>query len=165
MRNAFPRKKWFTLLQGLWGWRWWWSLSTNGVCMLRSSMLCVRGKHRDMMDLTKPQSAFLSQILFQWSSRLWCYSGPCDLRPPIQPAKYGLKLKVVLKWKDIHIENIRIVLLIAGLKMEGIVKWKVLKSRGLLYLIAEYKNRILSAERMEIFGYVLPHILSNIDPW
>ncbi len=25
------------------------------------------------------------------------YSGPCDLRPPIQPAKYGLKLKVVLK--------------------------------------------------------------------
>ncbi len=25
------------------------------------------------------------------------YSGPRDLRPPIQPAKYGLKLKVVLK--------------------------------------------------------------------
>ncbi len=25
------------------------------------------------------------------------YSGPCDLRPAIQPAKYGLKLKVVLK--------------------------------------------------------------------
>ncbi len=25
------------------------------------------------------------------------YSGPCDLRLPIQPAKYGLKLKVVLK--------------------------------------------------------------------
>ncbi len=25
------------------------------------------------------------------------YSGPCDLKPPIQPAKYGLKLKVVLK--------------------------------------------------------------------
>ncbi len=25
------------------------------------------------------------------------YSGPCNLRPPIQPAKYGLKLKVVLK--------------------------------------------------------------------
>ncbi len=25
------------------------------------------------------------------------YSGPCDLRPPIQPAKYGLKMKVVLK--------------------------------------------------------------------
>ncbi len=24
------------------------------------------------------------------------YSGPCDLRPPIKPAKYGLKLKVVL---------------------------------------------------------------------
>ncbi len=25
------------------------------------------------------------------------YSGPCDLRPPIQPVKYGLKLNVVLK--------------------------------------------------------------------
>ncbi len=25
------------------------------------------------------------------------YSGPCDLRLPIWPAKYGLKLKVVLK--------------------------------------------------------------------
>ncbi len=25
------------------------------------------------------------------------YSGPCNLRLPIQPAKYGLKLKVVLK--------------------------------------------------------------------
>ncbi len=28
---------------------------------------------------------------------LYSYSGPCDLRPPIQPAKYGLKLKGVLK--------------------------------------------------------------------
>ncbi len=26
------------------------------------------------------------------------YSGPCILRPPIQPEKYGLKLKMVLKW-------------------------------------------------------------------
>ena len=25
------------------------------------------------------------------------YSGPCNLRPPIQPAEYGLNLKVVLK--------------------------------------------------------------------
>ncbi len=51
------------------------------------------------------------------------YSGPCILRPPLQPEKYGLKLQVVLKWRDIYIENIRIMLLIAGLKMEGIVKW------------------------------------------
>ena len=48
------------------------------------------------------------------------YRGPCILRPP---EKYGLKLKVVLKWRDIYIDNIRIVLLIAALKMEGIVKW------------------------------------------
>ncbi len=25
------------------------------------------------------------------------YSGPCHLRPPIHPAKYGLKLQVILK--------------------------------------------------------------------
>ncbi len=27
----------------------------------------------------------------------YMYSGPCILRPPILPVKYGLKLKVVLK--------------------------------------------------------------------
>ena len=27
----------------------------------------------------------------------WIYSGPCILRPPLQPDKYGLKLEVVLK--------------------------------------------------------------------
>ncbi len=32
-----------------------------------------------------------------WLESAWCYSGPYNLRPPIQPAKYGLKLKVVLK--------------------------------------------------------------------
>ncbi len=31
------------------------------------------------------------------ATNICLYSGPCDLRPPIQPAKYGLKLKVVLK--------------------------------------------------------------------
>ncbi len=50
------------------------------------------------------------------------YSGPCDLRPPIQPAKYGLKSKVVLKQMDIYTENIQVVLLISGLKTQGIVK-------------------------------------------
>ncbi len=37
------------------------------------------------------------------------YSGPSILRPPFQPEKYGLKLKVVLKWRDFYIENIRMV--------------------------------------------------------
>ncbi len=55
------------------------------------------------------------------------YSGPCILRLPFQPEKYGLKFDVVLKWRDIYFENIRIVSLIAGLKMEGIVKWRGLK--------------------------------------
>ena len=50
------------------------------------------------------------------------YSGPCDLRPPIQPAKYGLKLKVVLKQRDIYNENIQVVSLISGLKIQRIVK-------------------------------------------
>ncbi len=50
------------------------------------------------------------------------YSGPCISRPPLQPQKYGLKWEVVLKWRDIYIENIRLVSLMAGLKMEGIVK-------------------------------------------
>ncbi len=26
------------------------------------------------------------------------YRGPCFLRPPVQPEKYGLKLEVVIKW-------------------------------------------------------------------
>ncbi len=39
------------------------------------------------------------------------YRGPCILRPPVQEEKYGLKLEVVLKWKDIYIENITVVLL------------------------------------------------------
>ncbi len=50
------------------------------------------------------------------------YPGPCILRPPIQPEKCALKLKVVLKWRDIYTEQIRVVSLRAGLKMEGIVK-------------------------------------------
>ncbi len=62
------------------------------------------------------------------------YSGPCILRPPLQPDKYGLKLEVVLKWRDIYTENIRMVILTAGLKMEGIVKWRDLKSEGPLYI-------------------------------
>ena len=34
------------------------------------------------------------------------YSGTCILRPPIQPEKYGLKLKAVLKCRDIYIANL-----------------------------------------------------------
>ncbi len=50
------------------------------------------------------------------------YSVPCILRPPLQPEKYGLKWEVVLKWKDIYIENVTMVSLMATLKMEGTVK-------------------------------------------
>ncbi len=34
------------------------------------------------------------------------YIGPSILRPPSKPEKSGLKLKVVLKWRDICIENV-----------------------------------------------------------
>ncbi len=51
-------------------------------------------------------------------------------RPPLQPEEYGIKLEVVLKWKDIYIENIRMLSLIDGFKNEGIVKWRSLKSQG-----------------------------------
>ncbi len=42
----------------------------------------------------------------------------------------GLKLKVVLKWED-SVLKICMVPLMAGLKMEGIFKWRGLKSEGL----------------------------------
>ncbi len=63
------------------------------------------------------------------------YSGPYILRPPLQPGKYGLKLEVILKWRDINTENIRVVSLISGLKIEGIVKQRGLKLQGPLYCI------------------------------
>ncbi len=47
----------------------------------------------------------------------------CILRLPLQPEIYGLKLKMVLKWRNIYIENMSVPL-IAGPKMEGIVKWR-----------------------------------------
>ena len=52
---------------------------------------------------------------------------------------------MVLKWRDIYIENIRMVPLTAGLKMEGTVKWRGLKpckhvkSQGPLYIVLEVR--------------------------
>ncbi len=45
------------------------------------------------------------------------------LKTPRQPAKYGLKLEMVLKWKDSYNEIVWMVS-IDGLKMEGIIKWR-----------------------------------------
>ncbi len=55
-----------------------------------------------------------------WNSE--CYSDPCILRPPIQPEKYCLKLKVVLKCSDVYIENVREVSMMACPKTERILK-------------------------------------------
>ncbi len=55
------------------------------------------------------------------------------LRPTIEPAKYGLKLKVVLKWRFNYIESTGLGSLLDGLKMEGFVKWQGLKLQRPLY--------------------------------
>ncbi len=44
------------------------------------------------------------------------------LRSPIKPEELGLKLKVVLKWRCVYVENIRVVPLMPGLKIEGSFK-------------------------------------------
>ena len=58
------------------------------------------------------------------------YSGPCILRPPSQPEKHDLKLKLVLKLRDNYIENINVFMsLMAGLKIEGNLNGGVLNHR------------------------------------
>ena len=47
-------------------------------------------------------------------------------------------LKVALKWRDIYIENSRVALLMASFKMQGIVKWKGLKSCHYMYIYHVY---------------------------
>ncbi len=70
------------------------------------------------------------------------YNGHCILRPPVQPEKYTCSfklsmMKAVLEWRDTNIcfDNISTVSLIAGLKMEGIVKWRGLTSQGPLCML------------------------------
>ncbi len=51
------------------------------------------------------------------------YRGPCILRPPSQPEKYGLKLKVILKWRGGYIEY-KSCVTDGKLYIEGIVTWR-----------------------------------------
>ncbi len=54
---------------------------------------------------------------------IYNYSGPYILRLSIQPEEHGIKLKVVLKLRYIiYVENIEMVSLMAGLKIEGCLK-------------------------------------------
>ncbi len=57
-------------------------------------------------------------------------------------------------------ENIRMVSLIAGLKMEGIVKWRGLISQGQLYLV-------ILLHSLSCFAKVLGHFwaLSMLKAW
>ncbi len=62
------------------------------------------------------------------------------LRLPIEVEKHGLKLKVLLtclKWRDCILKICMVpLMLIACLKMEGIVKWRGLKSERPLYFLS-----------------------------
>ena len=57
-------------------------------------------------------------------------SSPCILRPPVKRDKCGLKLKVVLKSRDIYIENVRVVSVIRPvLKQRELLNGGVLNRR------------------------------------
>ncbi len=60
---------------------------------------------------------FLTKLFYQREAQY----GLSILRPPIQPEN-NLKFEVVLKWRDSFAENIIVVSLMVGLKIEGIVK-------------------------------------------
>ncbi len=75
------------------------------------------------------------------------------LRPPLQPGKYGLKLEVVLKWRDINNEkNIRMVSLISGLKIEGIVQRRGLILQGPLYRQIAPNRAVVPAVQIARWG-------------
>ncbi len=64
----------------------------------------------------------------------------------MQPTKCGLKLNVVLKWRDIYIETIRVVPLLTSLKMMGIVKHRGLKSQAPLYTKYMHNSKFSAPE-------------------
>ncbi len=76
------------------------------------------------------------------------------LELPVQPEKYGIKMKV-----DIYIGYIRVGSLMTGLKMEGILKWGGGGSRGLLYQklcpSVYCPNTLKSAHRMYNLALVI----------
>ena len=65
--------------------------------------------------------------------------------------KYGLKLEVVLKWKDIYIENITVMSLISCLKMEGIVKYRGLKLQGPLYIHLIFNGKVSATDVLHVY--------------
>ncbi len=67
------------------------------------------------LTLQWPGNFCLSEVPGWWygTLKIWNvkfpvnHSGPCTLRPPIQPEKYSLELKAVLKCRGMFIESIR----------------------------------------------------------
>ena len=56
---------------------------------------------------------------------------------------FSLKVGVVLKWMDTFFENITIVSLIVGLKMEWFFNWRGLKSKGPLELLVQNDSQTI----------------------
>ncbi len=64
---------------------------------------------------------------------------------------------MVLKWRDINTENIRVVSLVSGLKIEGIVKGKDLKLQGPLYTVLIVLINVTSQVRINnAYIYKMP---------
>ncbi len=81
--------------------------------------------HDSISDMLEAQYYMHRMALLMstlWTVTIFSRNGILMYGGPIQAEKCSLKLKVVLKWRDIYIENIRVVLLIGGLKIEGSLK-------------------------------------------
>ena len=63
--------------------------------------------------------------------------------------RFAFKVKVFLKWRDSYTENISMVTLMAGLKIEGTVKWRGLKSQGPLYRELTLDRHLLSVDNVK----------------
>ncbi len=64
---------------------------------------------------TRPRHYWMLETDMVTHSIQTIYTGPCLLRPPIQPEKYGF-VNAFLKWRDVNITNIELVLLMMVLK-------------------------------------------------
>ncbi len=78
----------------------------------------------ELCKTTKPRDPIQNAITIQRS---------LHFMTPLQTGKYGLKLEVVLNCRDIYTGNIKVVSLISGLKIEVLVKWRGINSKGPLY--------------------------------
>ena len=127
----------------------WWLLSCTQQPSLLGNMSLCQCSHIARVMWTFPPNTSRKLCTFIYTTPSWeclsLYSGPCILRPPIQPEKYGIKLKVVLKWRDIYVAYIsvyiRVVSLMATLKIEGNgIQWSLYFTTLYLKTTLHYKT-------------------------